>query len=57
MRGRSKGSFSAFRVDSGLQGLQQDHGVGGDALLEIAFDQKGTKRLMAKSAGQFMHKL
>ena len=26
-------------------------------LLEIAFDQKGTKRLMAKSAGQFMHKL
>ncbi len=31
--------------------------MGGDALLEIAFDQKGTKRLMAKSAGQFMHKL
>ena len=31
--------------------------LGGDALLEIAFDQKGTKRLMAKSAGQFMHKL
>ena len=30
--------------------------MGGDALLEIAFDQKGTKRLMAKSAGQFMHK-
>lgn len=24
--------------------------MGGDALLEIAFDQKGTKRLMAKSA-------
>ena len=57
MRGRSKGSFSAFRVDSALQGLQEDHGVGGDALLEIAFDQKGTKRLLAKSAGQFMHKL
>ena len=31
--------------------------MGGDALLEIAFDKKGTKRLMAKSAGQFMHKL
>ena len=31
--------------------------MGGDALLEIAFDQKGTKRLMAKSAGQFMHKI
>ena len=31
--------------------------MGGDALLEIAFDQKGTKRLMAKAAGQFMHKL
>ena len=31
--------------------------MGGDALLEIAFDQKGTKRLMAKSAAQFMQKL
>ena len=31
--------------------------MGGDALLEIAFDQKGTKRLMAKSATQFMEKL
>ena len=30
--------------------------MGGDALLEIAFDQKGTKRLMAKSAAQFMQK-
>ena len=28
--------------------------MGGDALLEIAFDQKGTKRLMAKSASLFM---
>ena len=31
--------------------------MGGDALLEIAFDQKGTKRLMAKSASQFMQKI
>ena len=31
--------------------------MGGDALLEIAFDQKGTKRLMAKSAAQFMQKI
>ena len=31
--------------------------MGNDALLEIAFDQKGTKRLMARAAGQFMHKL
>lgn len=31
--------------------------MGGDALLEIAFDDKGTKRLMAKSAAQFMEKL
>ena len=31
--------------------------MGGDALLEIAFDQKGTKRLMAKSAAQFMHRM
>nr|WP_297171161.1 UvrD-helicase domain-containing protein [uncultured Agathobaculum sp.] len=31
--------------------------MGGDALLEIAFDQKGTKRLMARSAAQFMQKI
>ena len=31
--------------------------MGGDALLEIAFDQLGTKRLMAKSASQHMKKL
>lgn len=31
--------------------------MGGDALLEIAFDTKGTKRLMAKQAGQFMEKI
>ncbi len=30
--------------------------MGGDQLLEIAFAQKGTKRLMAKSASQFMQK-
>lgn len=31
--------------------------MGGDQLLEIAFKTKGTKRLMAKSASQFMHKI
>lgn len=31
--------------------------MGGDQLLEIAFEEKGTKRLMAKSASQFMKKL
>lgn len=31
--------------------------MGGDFLLEIAFDTKGTKRLLAKSAGQFMTKI
>nr|WP_300127072.1 UvrD-helicase domain-containing protein [uncultured Butyricicoccus sp.] len=31
--------------------------MGNDQLLEIAFDEKGTKRLMAKSAAQFMKKL
>ena len=31
--------------------------MGGDALLEIAFDQKGTKRLMAKAAANFMQKI
>ncbi len=31
--------------------------MGGDALLEIAFDQKGTKKLMAKSACAHMKKL
>ena len=30
--------------------------MGGDQLLEIAFTEKGTKRLMAKSASQFMQK-
>ena len=31
--------------------------MGGDALLEIAFDGVGTKRLMLKSATQHMTKL
>ena len=31
--------------------------AGGDALLEIAFDNVGTKRLMLKSASQLMTKL
>jgi DNA helicase-2/ATP-dependent DNA helicase PcrA len=31
--------------------------MGGDALIEIAFDNVGTKRLMLKSAAQHMHKL
>jgi len=30
--------------------------TGGDALLEVAFDRVGTKRLMAKSAAQYMQK-
>jgi DNA helicase-2/ATP-dependent DNA helicase PcrA len=31
--------------------------MGGDALLEVAFDEKGTKRLMAKAAALQMKKL
>jgi DNA helicase-2/ATP-dependent DNA helicase PcrA len=31
--------------------------MGGDALLEIAFDQIGTKKLMAKTASAHMKKL
>ena len=31
--------------------------MGGDALLEVAFDQVGTKRMMLKAASQFMQKL
>ena len=31
--------------------------MGGDALLEIAFDDIGTKKLMAKTASQFLTKL
>ena len=31
--------------------------MGGDALVEIAFDTVGTKRLMLKSAAQYMKKL
>ncbi len=30
--------------------------MGGDALLEVAFDQVGTKRLMAKTASSHMKK-
>ena len=30
--------------------------MGGDALAEIAFDTVGTKRLMLKSAAQYMKK-
>jgi DNA helicase-2/ATP-dependent DNA helicase PcrA len=31
--------------------------MGNDALLEIAFDEKGTKRLMARTASAHMQKL
>ena len=31
--------------------------MGGDALIEIAFDNVGTKRLMLKSAAQHMKKI
>ena len=31
--------------------------MGGDALAEIAFDTVGTKRLMLKSAAQYMQKV
>ena len=31
--------------------------MGGDALAEIAFDNVGTKRLMLKSAAQYMQKV
>ena len=31
--------------------------MGGDALLEVAFDNVGTKKLMLKSAGSHMKKL
>ena len=31
--------------------------MGGDALLEVAFDNVGTKKLMLKSAGKHMEKL
>jgi DNA helicase-2/ATP-dependent DNA helicase PcrA len=31
--------------------------LGNDALLEIAFDKVGTKKLMAKTASEYMKKL
>ena len=31
--------------------------MGGDALLEVAFDDVGTKRMMLKAAAQFMTKV
>lgn len=37
--------------------IQDIKPMGGDLLLQIAFENAGTKRLMAKSAMQFMHKL
>ena len=31
--------------------------MGGDALIEVAFDKVGTKKLMLKSASQYMKKV
>ena len=31
--------------------------MGGDALVEVAFDNVGTKRMMLKAASQFMSKV
>ena len=35
---------------------RQVQSMGGDALLEVAFDNVGTKRMMLKAASQFMTK-
>ena len=37
--------------------VQSVRPMGGDALVEVAFDQVGTKKLMLKSAGVHMKKL
>ena len=41
----------------GLCGVLAGRPMGNDALLEIAFDETGTKRLMANTAGAHMEKL
>jgi DNA helicase-2/ATP-dependent DNA helicase PcrA len=53
----------AFRVGDQVEHKAFGRGVistvtpmGGDALLEIAFEEKGTKRLMLRAASQFMTK-
>lgn len=48
--------------DGPPRGLRHRHGPlrpahGGDALVEVAFDNVGTKRMMLKAASQFMSKV
>ena len=59
-----KAAAPAFRAGDSVQHKAFGRGLitkvtpmGGDALVEIAFDTVGTKRLMLKSAAQYMKKL
>ncbi|MEQ2457214.1 ATP-dependent helicase [Flavonifractor hominis] len=59
-----KAAAPAFRMGDSVQHKAFGRGLitkvtpmGGDALVEIAFDSVGTKRLMLKSAAQYMQKV
>ena len=62
--GQTSGILAQFRKGEMVQHTAFGRGMitavtpmGGDALIEIAFDNVGTKRLMLKSAAQHMKKV
>ena len=48
---------SARNLEPGKQAPKPSQPMGGDALIEVAFDNVGTKRLMLKSAVAHMEKI
>ena len=48
---------SARNLEPGKQAPKPSQPMGGDALIEVAFDNVGTKRLMLKSAAAHMEKI
>lgn len=48
---------SARNLEPGKPAPKPSQPMGGDALIEVAFDNVGTKRMMLKAASQFMSKL
>ncbi|MFQ7139081.1 hypothetical protein [Evtepia sp.] len=43
-------------MEPGKQAPKPSQPMGGDALIEVAFDNVGTKRMMLKAASPFMTK-
>ena len=63
-RAPAGGALPGFRMGDSVQHKAFGRGLitkvtpmGGDALVEIAFDSVGTKKLMLKSASQYMKKV